>query len=211
MKSLDLTCPNCCARMQPASIKNKTIICEYCDSRFIVDGDKLRVWGGENEPVKSAPDREDIKTEHVKGDVVWNRYGNEPVEMTSLPKKRWWIFILAAVILIGGLNMSLPTGGILLLILYGIFAYYDTKSGRRMRRRKYHFQKNIPVSEKSVDIAFVLCLLLGIIGVHRFYVGKIGTGILYVFTGGLFGIGFIVDLVMIALGKFTDKNGGLLI
>ena len=54
---------------------------------------------------------------------------------------------------------------------------------------------------------FLLCLFLGSIGVHRYYVGKIGTGILYTFTLGLFGIGYLVDFINIIRGKFTDKNG----
>ena len=42
--------------------------------------------------------------------------------------------------------------------------------------------------------AFVLCLLLGVCGAHKFYEGKIGTGILYLCTFGLFGIGVLIDL-----------------
>lgn len=59
-------------------------------------------------------------------------------------------------------------------------------------------------------VAFLLCFFLGAIGIHRFYVGKIGTGILYIFTVGLFGIGVLVDLIMIACGSFTDKSGAFL-
>lgn len=59
-------------------------------------------------------------------------------------------------------------------------------------------------------LAFVLCLFLGYIGIHRFYVGKVGTGLLYVFTCGLFGIGTLVDLILIAMGSFTDKAGLML-
>ena len=44
-------------------------------------------------------------------------------------------------------------------------------------------------------VAIALCLLLGFFGAHKFYEGKIGMGILYVFTGGLFFIGVIIDLI----------------
>lgn len=56
-------------------------------------------------------------------------------------------------------------------------------------------------------VALILCVVVGVFGVHRFYVGKIGTGILYVFTGGLFGIGWLVDIILIACGTFTDASG----
>lgn len=49
-------------------------------------------------------------------------------------------------------------------------------------------------------IAFLLCLFLGCIGAHRFYEGKVGTGILYLLTLGLCGFGALVDLIII-LGK----------
>ena len=46
-------------------------------------------------------------------------------------------------------------------------------------------------------VAFFLCLFLGVIGGHKFYEGKIGMGILYLCTCGLFGIGVLVDLIVI--------------
>ena len=64
-------------------------------------------------------------------------------------------------------------------------------------------------SPKSRLITLLLCIFVGGAGIHRFYAGKIGTGILYLFTGGLFGIGWLIDLVKIATGKFTDKNGNV--
>jgi TM2 domain-containing membrane protein YozV len=62
-------------------------------------------------------------------------------------------------------------------------------------------------SEKNFVTALLLCLLLGPLGVHRFYVGKIGTGILMLITIGGLGIWTLIDLIMIAVGSFKDKEG----
>lgn len=48
---------------------------------------------------------------------------------------------------------------------------------------------------KNKWVAFFLCLFVGFIGIHKFYEGKIGMGILYFFTGGLFIIGVVIDLI----------------
>lgn len=63
------------------------------------------------------------------------------------------------------------------------------------------------MSSKSRLVALLLCLFLGGLGVHRFYTGKIGTGILWLLTGGCFGIGVLVDLIVIICGNFKDKEG----
>lgn len=62
-------------------------------------------------------------------------------------------------------------------------------------------------SDKLVLPVFVLCLLVGVFGAHRFYVGKIGTGILMLLTFGGLGIWYLIDLVLILCGEFTDKQG----
>lgn len=61
--------------------------------------------------------------------------------------------------------------------------------------------------QKSWVVALVLCILLGMFGVHRFYVGKVGTGILQLLTFGGFGIWTLIDFILILIGNFRDKQG----
>ena len=62
-------------------------------------------------------------------------------------------------------------------------------------------------SEKSFVATLVLCVLLGQFGAHRFYVGKIGTGIVMLLTLGGLGIWQLIDIIRIAVQKFKDSNG----
>ena len=54
---------------------------------------------------------------------------------------------------------------------------------------------------------FLLTFFVGVLGVHRFYVGKIGTGVLMLITLGGLGVWFLVDLILVVTGQFTNKEG----
>ena len=54
---------------------------------------------------------------------------------------------------------------------------------------------------------FLLTFFVGVLGVHRFYVGKIGTGFLMLLTLGGIGVWFLVDLILVVTGQFTNKDG----
>lgn len=61
--------------------------------------------------------------------------------------------------------------------------------------------------QKLGTTALVLCILFGMLGVHRFYVGKTWTGIMMLVTGGFLGVWVVIDLISITRNKFEDKNG----
>ena len=56
-------------------------------------------------------------------------------------------------------------------------------------------------------VALLLSIFLGTLGIDRFYLGKIGTGILKLITAGGFGIWWLIDIILIATGTMTDKWG----
>ncbi len=62
---------------------------------------------------------------------------------------------------------------------------------------------------KNKMVALVLCILgfFGLAGLHRMYVGKVGSGVLHLFTYGICGIGTIIDLISILSGGFRDSYG----
>jgi hypothetical protein len=63
------------------------------------------------------------------------------------------------------------------------------------------------VSEKSRTTALILNLLTGFVGGHRFFAGKVGTGVLMVCTLGGLGLWWVYDLVLIGTGEFRDADG----
>ena len=64
-----------------------------------------------------------------------------------------------------------------------------------------------PVSDKSRLAAALLCWFVGVLGVHRFYVGKVGTGVAMLLTCGGLGVWALIDLIVILLGSFRDQDG----
>jgi TM2 domain-containing membrane protein YozV len=60
-------------------------------------------------------------------------------------------------------------------------------------------------SPKKGWVALLLCIVLGVFGIHRIYVGRINF--LYILTGGWLGIGVILDFFKIVAGSFLDVNG----
>lgn len=68
----------------------------------------------------------------------------------------------------------------------------------------YNESNNNEISDRSWIATLLLAIFLP---VHRFYVGKIGTGILFLLTAGGCGIWYVIDIIMILFDVFTDKQG----
>jgi len=66
---------------------------------------------------------------------------------------------------------------------------------------------DVAVSDKGFVPTILLCFFLGTFGIHRFYVGKVGTGILMLLTVGGLGIWTLVDFIIIVTGGFKDSAG----
>ncbi len=79
----------------------------------------------------------------------------------------------------------------------------DRKSNPEVKAEK----NNLTSSGKSQIVALLLCIFLGFLGAHRFYLGYTGWGLIYLFTLGLFGIGWLIDLVRLILPKGLTPKG----
>ncbi len=64
-----------------------------------------------------------------------------------------------------------------------------------------------PSGDKSLIVTLILWFFLGLLGIHRFYLGHYGMGLLYLFTGALCGIGLIIDIILLLTGGLKPKNG----
>ena len=71
-------------------------------------------------------------------------------------------------------------------------------------------ERQVEYSDKSWLATFLLCWFLGCWGIHRFYVGKVGSGIAQLLTLGGLGIWALVDWIIIICGNFKDGDGKVL-
>ena len=73
----------------------------------------------------------------------------------------------------------------------------------------YLMQEN--VSDRNWLVTLLLAWFAGVLGIHNFYVGRTVRGVVYIFTLGFLGIGVFVDLILIVMKKFRDRQGRLVV
>ena len=89
----------------------------------------------------------------------------------------------------------------------------DLLKDRVITQEEFDLQKekllNSSTTTSTTDwlTLFLLTFFVGVLGVHRFYVGKIGTGFLMLLTLGGLGVWFLVDLILVVTGQFTNIDG----
>ena len=89
----------------------------------------------------------------------------------------------------------------------------DLLKDRVITQEEFDLQKekllNSSTTTSTTDwlTLFLLTFFVGVLGVHRFYVGNIGTGFLMLLTLGGLGVWFLVDLILVVTGQFTNKDG----
>lgn len=78
------------------------------------------------------------------------------------------------------------------------------------RYENYNASSNYIMSNRNGNIAVLLCWFGGVLGLHRFYLGRVISGVMFLITGGFFGIGVFSDLISISFGGLRDNEGKFL-
>ncbi|MFT6149441.1 MAG: hypothetical protein ACJAUH_002133 [Saprospiraceae bacterium] len=79
----------------------------------------------------------------------------------------------------------------------------------RMAKQQKEGVSNEGDTGKTQIVALLLCIFLGALGIHRFYLGYNGWGIIYLLTGGILGIGWLIDIILLIIpGGLTPKGPG---
>jgi len=199
MKLINLKCTNCGADLQ-VDPERKQVFCSYCGTKLLIDDETINITNRfvDEARLKEAEVRlKELEYEHER------EMREELLRQEQKKSHRLSLMVYLAAILItysvGSLRSFFPV-----VLIFGGIALAATRSGdkREMQRSiRYDY------SPKSRVVALIICLFFGLFGGHYFYVGRAGMGFLYLITLGFFGIGWMIDVIRIACGIFTDRNG----
>ena len=84
---------------------------------------------------------------------------------------------------------------------------FESQPGKYLEETKSDRSEKSEPGDKDFVTTLLICIFLGGLGVHRFFVDKIGTGVLMLVTLGGLGIWWIIDIILIVTGSFEDSEG----
>ena len=199
MKLINMQCKNCGAELQVDS-ERKQIFCSYCGIKLLLDDESINI-------TNRFVDEARIKEAEVRLKELEYQHERELREevLRQEQKKTYRISLIVFLSILAVTLLIEPLRPVCILVLiFGGAALGSMRSGdRRNMQRGIRYE----YSPKSRITALIICLFFGIFGIHYFYVGRIGMGFLYLITMGFFGIGWIIAIIRIACGTFTDRDG----
>ena len=200
MKLLSMICPHCGAQLS-IDLDRRQAFCQYCGNTLLVDDENT--ININNRIVDEAR----LKEAEVRLKELEYQHERE-IRQETIRKEQKKSFGISVVVFLVFLLIVLSVERLrpflLIIVIVGCVLLSSRKTEEKksaMIGRQYLY------SPKSRSAALLLCFFFGVYGVHRFYVGKAGTGILYLFTAGGFGIGWVIDMITIACGVFRDSQG----
>ena len=199
MKLISMRCKNCGAELE-ADPERHEIFCSYCGTKLLIDDESIHV-------TNRIVDEARIKEAEVRLKELEYAHERELRE-ESIRREQKKTLLIALIVYVCAVAVSYALPGLrdfsILVFVFGAIALISMRKGDRRSNAADHPYE---CSSKSKTTAFILCLFLGTIGAHYFYVGKTWMGLLYLFTFGLFGIGYGIDIIRILCGTFRDSDG----
>lgn len=199
MKLIRLTCKNCGAQLE-LDADRKQAFCTYCGTKLYLDDESIQI-------TNRIIDEARIKEAEVRLKELEYQHEREIREET-IRKEQKKSFRISVVVFLIALLITLSVEALRPFTVIAVIAGCVLLSSRKTDERKsITVGQQYLYSSKSRLAALLLCFFFGVFGIHRFYVGKIGTGVLYFLTLGGFGIGWLIDMITIACGVFRDSRG----
>ena len=197
MRLINLRCSNCGAELQIDADRQQAF-CTYCGTKLLLDEENIQVT---NRYIDEARLKEaEVRLKELE--YMHEREIREELLRKEQKRSQTAAVVFAAVGLFIAYQM-VDRSMFMLLLIFSLIALSNMRSDDRRGLRGSDEYYSSP---KNKWTALILCFFFGIFGVHYFYVGRVGKGLLYLFTVGLFGIGWFIDMIRILCGTFRDRD-----